>query len=145
MSSETNKKNPIEEMIEVLKAVGDNLREEEDANPTSPEGFDSLIPDDLVKKMQGIEKLVNETKTDMVKFSAEMLFHQGDNHYAQLQAVMFLEAHKDLVSASARLAGIHHLDKPMIDEFAKDGGMTPDAFIHKTMHEMALASVLNHQ
>lgn len=146
MSSE--KKNPIEEMIEVLKAVneavgGDFKEAEKHEHPTSPEGYESLIPDDLVKKMQEIEKLVDDTKVDMIKFSASLLNSKGRNSYAHLQAVMFLEAHKDLISASYRLAGIHELDKPMIDELAEEDNISPEQFIHNTIHEMAVASVLN--
>ena len=144
MSSESNKsKNPIEELIELLtevnKAVCDMpSNEESETPPTSPEGFESLIPDSVMQKVQEVKKAVDSLNTEVLKMSASVLMKDHKDIYAQFQLVMFMDEHKDLLGAVGRLHSIHELDKPMIVEIAKEQETTPERLIHSFLARKAM-------
>lgn len=142
MSSEKERaKNPLEELIEMLtavnEAVGGNVKEQTPP-PTSPVGYESLIPDSVMQKVQDVKKAVDELNKETAKMCATMLAKDHKNSYAQFQMVMFMDSHRDAIEAVNLLTKIHELDKPMIDECAKEHGMPTEMFIHSYLARKAM-------
>lgn len=145
MSSE--KKNPIEELIEVLSAVNESLGDmpqpEPTTPPTSPVGFESLIPDSVMQKVQEVKKVADELNKELLKMTASVLAKDHKDEYAQFQLVMFMDTYAEMREALGRLSHIHEVDKPMIDDVAKEQGMPVKMFIHSFLAQKAMETMLN--
>lgn len=136
----------VKELTELLR----HLTEEKDNKvkvetfPLSPEGYDSLIPDEILKESIELYGKVTEFSdkcTELYIKSANL--EEKMNPLQTFQMTMHMDCIAELKGASQRLAGIHEINVPMLTELAEESGApSVDEYINHYLNMKANEAIM---
>mgnify|MGYP001342026899 CR=1 FL=1 len=134
-------KNEFEKMLEEVFGI----KSEEKQIPLEAKGYKSVIPTELVKETIELHNKLNDLRrkvSDVAHTAIEKLDQKDpDFSYASLQLALFMDTIEESDEHLSTGAVIGTLDRDVIDELAKEGGISTDNYVSKVITNLAVAKM----